>query len=100
MRVGLALSVLLTAMIAGVGAGIAVLLEWSNMVSAPTDTSPALWAARAYLAYFDLGAIAAFVPCLTFCHWVRSRGDTRPTALFTAPPTVRREPEFPFEEVL
>lgn len=73
MRAGFALSVLLAAAIAGVGAGVAVVLEWSNMASAPTDTSPALWAARAYLAYFDLGAIAAFVPSLTFCHITRRR---------------------------
>jgi hypothetical protein len=73
MRVGLALSLLLSAMVAGVVAGVAVLIDWSAMAGVPNAVSPALWAARAYVAYFDMTALAAFLPSFAVCLWIRGR---------------------------
>lgn len=92
MRPALALSLMLTALVAGVGASVAVLVEWSRMTTVPEAISPALWAARAYLAYFDFGAVAAFLPCRTLCRWMcaqldpgRSHVTLRPTLFRTGP---------------
>ena len=73
MSLGLAFSLLLTCAIAGVGAGLTVVLKWSQLAGTPHALSPAMWAARSYLAQFDLWALAAFVPSLMFCRWIHSR---------------------------
>ena len=73
MSPGVAFSLLLTCAIAGVGAGLTVVFEWVRLASAPHAMSPAMWAARSYLAHFDLWAVAAFVPSLTFCRWILKR---------------------------
>jgi hypothetical protein len=95
MRISFALSVLLTALVAGLGAGVAVLVAWSRTTSVPDATSPALWAARTYMAYFDLSAIIAFLPCQTVCSWIRTRLAPAPPALFVLLRLDSRDLEFP-----
>lgn len=95
MRSGVAWSLLLAAMLGGVGAPVAVFLEWSRMEAAPEAVSPALWAARAYLAYFDLCAAIAFVPCLMFCRRIHARLNPAPVSLFAGADRARRDSEFP-----
>lgn len=98
MRLGFALSVLLTASVAGVGAGLAVFFAWSRMTGLPDSVSPALWAARTYLSYFDLWALMAFLPCCTVVSWICSRLDSDPALVTSGAP--RCEPEFPLQEAL
>jgi hypothetical protein len=73
MGFGIALSLVLMAIVAGVGAGLSVLIEWSRLASLPAATSPARWAARSYLAHFDLWAAATFLPSCVLCRWLRLR---------------------------
>ena len=75
MRVGLALSVLIAAFVSGLCAAAMVLLQWVGTTGAADATRPALWAARTFVAYFDVGALVSFVPSLTFCRWLCRRLD-------------------------
>jgi hypothetical protein len=97
MRFGLAFPVLLTAVVSGVGAAVTVFIEWSHMISIPDAVSPALWAARAYLGYFDVWAAAAFLPSLMFCRWIRIRLDPVRHAPSAPSGPVRPEPGLPLQ---
>jgi hypothetical protein len=77
MRFDLALPVLLSALASGLTAAVLVVVQWSRMTGIPDSTSPALWAARAYLSYFDVCAVLSFVPSLRLCQWIRSRFRTK-----------------------
>lgn len=100
MRRRLALSILLTALISTFGAGLTVVSAWAGMPGAPNAVSPAMWAARAYLMYFDLWALATFVPSLMLCRWLSTRPDFIRRALAAPSPAIRPEAELPFQEAL
>lgn len=53
------------ALLAGPLAAAAVFLEWWRMLpeARPAEMSGALWAARAFLARFDLAVVVLIVPC-------------------------------------
>jgi hypothetical protein len=62
-------SILLAAIVSTPLAAGVVALSWAGVDHArllAESGSPALWSARTFLAYFDLFALAAWVPC-AFC---------------------------------
>lgn len=67
MTLGVAVSVVITAVVASVSAGVTVVLSWLRLVDAPQTLHPALWAARSYVAYFDLFALLLFPLVLVLC---------------------------------
>lgn len=58
-------SILLAAMISGPLAVAGVFAQWASLDARDflREVSPAMWSARAFLAYFDLSMMVSVVPC-------------------------------------
>lgn len=93
----LAVPVLLTACVSGGGAVLTVFVVWGSMLKAPETISPAMWAARSYLAHFDLWALATFAPSVVFCRWMQTRSGAACTS--ESSPRVHQGERRPFQEV-
>ena len=61
-------SILLAAMISGPLAVAGVFVQWASLDPRDflRDVSPAMWSARAFLAYFDLSMMVSVVPCVVW----------------------------------
>lgn len=80
-----AVSLLLTSFVSGIGAIVTVVGSWSGRLATPDTISPAMWAARSYLAHFDLWALATFLPSLLFCRLILSASAFTPAPQAPAP---------------
>ena len=59
-------SILLAAIISGPLAVAGVFMQWASFDPRDflRDVSPAMWSARAFIAYFDLSMMLSVVPCV------------------------------------
>jgi hypothetical protein len=75
MRSAITIPTMLAALVAAPLATIAVFVRWSMIASQwhTEDMTPAMWSARTFLAYFDIGIVLLFIPSLAVCVLVRKR---------------------------
>jgi len=75
MRRAITIPTTLAALVAAPLAAIAVFVRWSMIASKwhADDMTPAMWSARTFLAYFDIGIVLLFIPSLAVCVVVRKR---------------------------
>jgi len=75
MRRAITIPTTLAALVAAPLAAIAVFVRWSMIASQwhADDMTPAMWSARTFLAYFDIGIVLLFIPSLAVCAVVRKR---------------------------
>ena len=75
MRSTITIPTLLAALVAAPLAAIAVFIRWSAIADHwPADgITPAMWSARTFLAYFDIGVAVLFLPSLAVCLRIRKR---------------------------
>lgn len=69
------LAIILAAVMSAPLAAGAVFIEWAHLSGrlVSSDASVATWAARSFMAYFDLGVLCLFIPSLLLCGWARIR---------------------------
>ena len=95
-----AFTVVVTMFVSGVGAGLTVVNAWSERADVADSVSPGLWAARSYLALFDLWAIATFLPSLAWCRWAASRLAPKRRTFIDGSISSGPLSDLPFEEAL
>lgn len=67
------LAITLAALLSAPLAAAAVFIEWAQLPRvAAADASLATWAARSFMAYFDLGVVCLLIPSLLLCARMRS----------------------------
>jgi hypothetical protein len=78
MRRAITIPTMLAALVAAPLAVIAVLVRWAMIANQwhADDMTPAMWSARTFLAYFDVGIVLLFIPSLAVCVLVRKRLET------------------------